>query len=433
MTTNLDASLIAYVVRHKALSEVQQAGVSLDDFVDEFRTVWRYILKCARDQATIPSSAMLKNRFPDCHLPRVSSTDLPLLVHGIKERTKYINVLTVLNSAASDLNSPEDTLEVIQRLQGELNNIAFTGTGKSHLVDLFDRETNKRMLEDLKGRAAGKAQGIPTGLKRVDDIVGGLRRQQMVTVMGRSGIGKSWIDLLLVANAVMAGHKVILYPLEMSLQETAFRLYTLFSQRMFGVSRVLKNYDLTLGKTDRRQVVRFMNALEDKFAGSLYVADVASLADPYTNERIEAEVDIHQPDMFWVDYITLLKAPGGRTVSDDGGWQAVRMLSQGIKNTAMRRNCVGGCSAQVNREALKANVFLPRLEHIAYGDSIGQDADLVFSLNRKKDLMYYALVKNRGGPEIGQTKMKFDVNIGILEEVSRDAEDQEDDDDADDD
>ena len=38
---------------------------------------------------------------------------------------------------------------------------------------------------------------------------------------------------------------------------------------------------------------------------------------------------------------------------------------------------------------------------IAYGDSIGQDADQVFSVNRNAKGLYYRLVKNRGGLEIG--------------------------------
>jgi hypothetical protein len=62
-------------------------------------------------------------------------------------------------------------------------------------------------------------------------------------------------------------------------------------------------------------------------------------------------------------------------------------------------------------------VFLPRLEHIAYGDAIGQDADQVFSLNRKGAYLHYAVVKNRHGPEIGNTRLKFFPNEGLIEEV----------------
>jgi hypothetical protein len=78
---------------------------------------------------------------------------------------------------------------------------------------------------------------------------------------------------------------------------------------------------------------------------------------------------------------------------------------------------VGGCSAQVNREAVSGKALIPRLEHISYGDSIGQDADKVLSIGRKGDNLYYGLVKNRGGPEIAKVKMNFNPDIGDLTEI----------------
>jgi replicative DNA helicase len=229
----------------------------------------------------------------------------------------------------------------------------------------------------------------------------------------------SWLDLLFVAHAVMSGHKAVLFPLEMSLEETAYRLYTIFSSSLFGQERVLKNLDLTLGRVSTKKVVRLMALLEDKFAGQLYVADVSAMNDAYTVERIRAEVAIHRPDMFWVDYLTLMKAPGvGRDGSEDH--MTVKALAEGVKGVAQSQNCVGGASAQVNRESLRVKQFLPRLEHLAFGDSIGHAADQVVSLAKRRDDLYYGVVKNRHGPEIGRTRVAFDVNRGII----RESEDQ---------
>lgn len=418
----IDASIISYAVRHEGLVELQQAGVSADDFLDEFRTVWRYLLRMKRDHDAIPSEDTLLSRFPDIDLPRVRRTELSMLLQNLRQRKKFIDFMGVLNEAAASGVDYENVEEVIQQVQGKLNTLSFQSSGSAHLVDLFSKENAVAMAEEVQRRRAGQISGIPTGLKRFDMANGGLHPQKMCVVIGRTGIGKSWLDLLMVAQAVMAGKKVTLYPLEMTLFETAARLYSIFSQEMFGGSRVLKNLDLVHGKVSKAKVVRMLGLLEDKFAGQLYVADVSSLQDQYTIERIEAETETHRPDMFWVDYITLLKPPpGGKNDSEHG---KVRQLSNGIAGIAKRRNCVGGCSAQVNREALKTRAFLPRLEHIAYGDSIGQDADLVFSLNRRNDYLYYSLVKNRGGMEIGKTRMSFQPNLGVL----RETEDQDDED-----
>ncbi len=118
--------------------------------------------------------------------------------------------------------------------------------------------------------------------------------------------------------------------------------------------------------------------------------------------------------MFWVDYLTLMK-----TSQKADGWEGVRLLSNAIKQIAARNDCVGGISAQVNREALKANVFLPRLEHISFGDAIGHDSDLVLSIRTSKDKkhLYYAVVKSRHTAEIPRTKVLFDVDNGKLVEV----------------
>lgn len=418
---SLDESLISYAVRSdKGLTELQQAGVSRDDFVDEFRTVWNYLLRTKRDHDAVPSEDTLLTRFPDLSLPRTKAREVPILLHDLRQRRKYIEFLKSLNDAATNATSYEEIDDVMQVLQGRLNALTVSGHGKNHLVDLFDPATSKRMRKEIQLRRSGKLIGIPTGLETFDRVAGGLQKQKMYTIIGRPGLGKSWLDLLFVAQAVMDGKTVMLYPLEMTLFDTAARLYTLFSQKMFGAERVLKNHAITSGKVSPKKVRRFLTACEDAFPGRLYVADMASLADPYTVERIEAEVEMHRPDMFWVDYITLLKQP-----QDADGWAGVRILSNGIKNIGMRRDVVAGCSAQVNREAMKNpdnsdRLFLPRLENIAYGDSIGQDADAVFSINRAKRFLYYALVKHRGGPEIGKTRCKFDVNTGMIEEYPED-------------
>jgi replicative DNA helicase len=418
----IDASVISYIVKYDDLLGVQKHGINRDHFVDEWRTVFTYLVRMRRDHDAVPSEDTLQARFPDLEdLPRVRRSELPMFISTIRQRTKYIKFLESLRSA-SGTTSPEQVDEAIAALQGQLNSLSYEDSQQSHLVDLFSRQGTLKIKKELKRRNSADFVGLQTGFKTFDGVCGGLHKQRMVTVIGRSGIGKSWVDLFFVAKAVTGGAKVMLYPLEMTLFETATRLYTIFTQDMFGPTRALRNLDLTQGRISTAKVARFTSMLEDRFKGQLFVADVSSLADPYTNERIEAEVEIHKPDMFWVDYLTLLK-----NIGKEEGYESVKKLSNGIKNTSMRRNVIGGASAQVNREALKTKAFLPRLEHIMYGDSIGQDSDQVFSLNKHGGDLYYALVKNRHGPEIGKVKVQFDPDRGVIREYDDQDDDDEDD------
>lgn len=424
----IDESVISYAIAFDTgLVEFQRAGVSPLDFEHEFKSIWHYLVRAKQEQGSVPSRTVVKTRFPDLYLPRMREQDFPHLLAQLRQRKKHKDFAAALTKAAGSATSYEEVDGAIQGLQSDLNELS-TRNGKSHLVDLFDSRTSRRMVREMRTKALSTFdQNIMTGLRAFDQQCGGLAPQQMAVIIGRPSLGKSWLDLLFVANAVMYGKTVMLYPLEMTLYDTACRLYTLFSQAMFGPSQVLRNRELKAGQVNMRKVRDFLATLEDQLPGRIIIADMGELSDPYTAERIEAEVEVYKPDMFWVDYLTLMKPPPSSGVSGD--WQSVRMLSNAIKGIAMRHNVVGGCSAQVNREALRVKTFLPRLEHVAYGDSIGQDADVVFSINRKsKNDLYYSVVKNRHGPEIGGDKgihVMFDVDRGLIFETNEDEETSE--------
>lgn len=424
---SLDEAVISHALRRpEVLRDLRRAGITSDFFVEDYQKVWRWLLKANRDHGTTPSVQAATTRFPDLEVRKTRNRDLPHLIGDLHDRKIWMDFLGLIEDASRKAATPNDVREVMTHMQREMTSLV-VANGESAVLDLFSPEVQKRMIRDMKRRKKAESQGIPTGLKRLDFTTGGLQPGRMTIVMGRPGLGKSWLDLLFVASSVMYGGKTLLFPLEMSIEDTAYRLYTLFSQRMYGPSKAMKNLDLTSGRISTAKFRKFLTTLEDRFNSQLLVADIGSMRDPYTVDRIDAECEIHQPDFMWVDYITLLKGPPGRDGGDDH--TTISALSKGIMHTLVRHNVAGGASAQVNRESLKVRTFLPRLEHIAYGDAIGQDAHHVVSINRKNvanDYLYYAMVKNRHGPEIGKTRLKFFVNEGLIEETQEQEEDEDD-------
>lgn len=423
---DLDGAVVAYAVRKPlGLTELQRTGINAGMLTDDYQKAWTWVVKIKRQHGNPPSLQVLQQKFPDLDLSPARSRDVPLLVSEIKQRKKLIDFHEALEEASSLASHGVDNLDAaMASLQTKLNGFHLNN-GEASLVDLFSRQAKRRLIKDLKARRGGKMIGIPTGLKRFDYITGGLVKRKMIVVMARTGVGKSWMNLLFVASAIMNGQKVVLYPLEMTLEETALRLYTIFSQKMFGPSKALKNLDLTMGRFSPKKVVQLLNALEDRYEGQLFVADIASLADPYTPERIEADMELYKPDLYWIDYLTLMKAPNGRSGAED--YTSIKSLSNAVKGIAQRQGCVGGCSVQVNREAMKIRSFLPRIEHISFGDSIGHDADQIVSLGRQNENLYYALVKNRGGPEIGRMRLRAFFDEGIIAEDDKQEDEDNDD------
>ncbi len=418
---SLDARLISLVIhKPKALVELRQAGITTDHFNDDYQKVWNFILRSADDHGSVPSGDLIEGRFSFFHLEATKQRDAPSLIVEIFRRRQWQQFLHSIDEAATTADNPELLDLAISQLQEKLNDLSYGGQARS-VVDVFGEEARERMLADMKERRRGGTIGIPTGLKRFDSVTGGLQHSRMVTVMARSGVGKSWLAQLFVASAVISGHKVVLFPLEMTLEETLMRLYTVFSHSLYGQKNVLKNTDLTHGRVSKEKLVRFMHLLEDKYSGQLLISDIGAMSDPYTLERVGADVAMHQPDMFWVDYLTLMSMPD-RGLRED---QQIGILSKGVKRLAVMHKCVGGASAQVNREAVRSGQFLPRIEHIAGGDGIGRDSDQVISANKRDDHLYYALVKNRLGPEFGNTKAIFDVDRGRIEDAPMQDDDED--------
>lgn len=424
---SLDESVISHVLRKpEALRDLRRAGVTEDYFVDDFQKVWRWLTKMSTKHGTVPSVDAAKVRFADLEIRKIRSRDLPILISELHDRKIWMEFLGAIDDASRQATSPAEAREVMSELQRQMNSLVLR-TGETNIVDLFSEDGRKRMMKDFKARKRGQAQGIPTGFKRLDYVTGGLQRGRLTVVIGRPGLGKSWLDLVFTASAVMYGAKTLLFPLEMSLEDTAYRLYTIFSQKMYGPSKAMKNLDLSSGRVSSAKFRKYLLALQDRFDGKLLVSDIGSMSDPYTVDRISAEMEVHRPDFTWIDYLTLMKAPGvGRDGAEDH--TTIKSLSNGVMHALVRHNSAGGFSAQVNRESLKVRSFLPRVEHIAYGDAIGQDAHHVISINRRNDTnyLYYAMVKNRHGPEIGKTKLKFFVNEGDIEESEEQEEDEED-------
>lgn len=421
---SLDSSILSYAVSKKnGYVELARAGVTAEHFTDDYAKAWKFLSKSKRTHGTVPSRSVLQTRYPDIDLHKVRDRDLPIIVSEIHQRKKFMDFLTVLDDA-SRIGGPDDIDLMVATVQGELNKLALRG-GKSSMIDLFGKEAQKRMLADQKKRRNGSVMGLPTGFNRLDAMIGGMQRGRLIVTMARPGIGKSWVNLLLAASAVQHGGKVGLYPLEMTLEEVALRLYTVFSCKLMGPSKALRNLDLANGRVSKAKIVRLLNLLEDKYDGQMFVADIGAMTDAYTVERVEAEQEMYHFDLLWVDYITLMKSP---IVGKGGGEDhtTIKALSNGLKQISVRQNCVVGASSQVSRMAISGKALIPRLEHISYGDALGQDADHVISMNKRNLNLYYALIKNRHGPESGNIRCKFAVDMGSIEEDNeQDDEDEE--------
>ena len=94
---------------------------------------------------------------------------------------------------------------------------------KTTLRDLFDKQ--REVLESSRHNPSSLF-GIPTGIKKFDDLSGGLRKQETILVVAPTGVGKSLFLMSYGLHASLLGFSVVYCTIEMPSEQIALRTYS---------------------------------------------------------------------------------------------------------------------------------------------------------------------------------------------------------------
>lgn len=239
-------------------------------------------------------------------------------------------------------------------------------------------------------------RGLPTGIRDLDDALGGLTGGTLTLCAARPGLGKSVLLLGIAAHvAVKLGRPVLLASLEMSGEEMTLRLLS-------SLGRVnlhsLTTRQLLDGDWDR--IARAAGKISD---APLLIDDKpgASLGDIRARLR---EMDRTGPAaLLCVDYIQLMSAPKAESRQ-----AAVASIARDLKNLARERNIPVLAACQLNRGPEQRTDRRPVLADLRESGELEQAADVVILLNREDAYVRESprageidldVAKNRQGPQ----------------------------------
>jgi hypothetical protein len=193
--------------------------------------------------------------------------------------------------------------------------------------------------------------------------------------------------------------------LEQTRPEIAMQVHS-FASSEFGHD-VFKSLDLAQGKVDMAKYKQFLRDSQGTIQGKMHVAD--SSRNKLGPETISAQIERNQVDLVCFDHLTIAEG------ADD--WQSAANISTALARTAKRYRVPIVTAAQVNRNGLGKET--QGLGDIAGTDRIGQDADLVINVQQfSKSVLSMTVVKFRHGPSGNRFYLKFDPNMGVMEEIT---------------
>ena len=228
--------------------------------------------------------------------------------------------------------------------------------------------------------------GIRTDLHDLDELMGGLRKSDLVLVGARPGEGKTSLALNIALAAGRARKVVLIFSLEMPLRQIAIRL--LFSQARVD-ARQLSRPGM-LSDRDRKLLRNALPVLADM---PLHVDD-SNVTPVELRSKARQLRREHGLDLIVVDYLQLMRGaePGTRRFENRN--LEIAEISRSLKALAKELDVPVLALSQLSRAPEKRDFPQPQLSDLRESGALEQDADIVLLIHRERR-------KQGGKPEEG--------------------------------
>jgi replicative DNA helicase len=297
-------------------------------------------------------------------------------------RRRWFDLGRTLQDEAAKLELPE----LLAVATNEL--VAVTGMALDRTL-----RSASEVADELVEVISTGVPSLPTGLRGLDDAIGGLGQGDLIVVAGRTSMGKSTLAQNIMEYSAAAGKGVLLFTLEMPARAVLARMVC--ARTHIPLQRLVS------GSLTDAETARVIPALQELARLPIRFCDrpVLRLGDVLAESRRTKA--LHGLDLVVVDYLQLMQVE-----SAERREREVAQLSAGLKRIAGELDLPVLCLSQLNRDVEKRKNKRPRLADLRDSGSIEQDADVVLMLYREwvydrsvpPDKAAILVEKQRNGP-----------------------------------
>jgi len=280
------------------------------------------------------------------------------------------------NAKENDLdNSGQNIIENSEKL---LYDLAEKGTFNSSLIKFDDAMKQTIEMASAAYKNEGGIVGVPTGLRDLDDKLGGLHQSDLIIIAGRPSMGKTSLATNIAFNAAKNiqdnGKKssVAFFSLEMSSEQLSTRIIS--EQARIGSN------DIRRGRISDEQFDQFLETSKDISELPLFIDETPAISIAAMSNRARRIKRLHGLDLIVVDYIQLMK---GLFNNKDGRVQEISQITQGLKAIAKELGVPVLALSQLSRQVEQRDDHKPQLADLRESGSIEQDADVVMFVYRE--------------------------------------------------
>ncbi len=343
------------------------------------------------------------------------------VIHELAQRRKLITVGTEIVNEAFDANVENSARQMIERAESTLYSLAEVDKYGKGFMNFGLALTDAVSMAAAAYERDGGLSGLATGLRDLDEKMGGLQASDLIILAGRPAMGKSALATNIAyhiaksyhaeyqsdgSNKILDGGVVALFSLEMSAEQLATRIIA--EQSGIPSERIRR------GKIDEDEFNRLVEVSRDLQKLPLYIDDSGGLAIAQLASRARKLKRQRGLGLIVVDYLQLLV--GSSRKAAEGRVQEVTEITVGLKALAKELNVPVIALSQLSRQVENRDDKRPQLSDLRESGSIEQDADVVMFIYREE---YYLQRKepHPGTPEHQTWQDEMNRALGIAEVI----------------
>ena len=261
---------------------------------------------------------------------------------------------TIDSAKLNDLDTSGQT--IIENSERQLFDLAEKGSFNSSLIKFDDAMKQTIEMASAAYKNEEGIVGVPTGLRDLDDKLGGLHQSDLIIIAGRPSMGKTSLATNIAFNAAQklqdSGKKssIAFFSLEMSSEQ--------LSTRIISEQARISSNDIRRGRISDDQFDKFLETSKNIAELPLYIDETPAISIAALSNRARRIKRLFGLDMIVVDYIQLMR---GTTYNKDGRVQEISQITQGLKAIAKELAVPVVALSQLSRQVEQRDDHKPQL------------------------------------------------------------------------
>lgn len=313
----------------------------------------------------------------------INVKDYGMTIHDLSLRRQLIDLGENVVNDAFEHDIDHGAQLQIEVVEQKLFDLATRGGSERGFVPFNLALTNAINTASLAFKRDSHIVGVTTGLKGLDQLLGGLHPSDLLILAGRPSMGKTALATNIAFSAAVAaqeekecGGVVAFFSLEMSAEQLATRLLAQES----GVP----SHKIHQGHVNNEDFSKFADVGSRLSTLPLYIDDTPSISVTALRSRARRLKRQKGLGLIVIDYLQLLSPPANRRRSNDGRVQEISEISRALKGIAKELDVPVLALSQLSRAVEQREDKRPMLSDLRESGSIEQDADVVLFIFRKE-------------------------------------------------